>query len=94
MNKKLELHKEVLKEALAILDLQEYISDIYDFDPEYVAEREKECIELYSAKLAGLFQLTFNQVNVFPIQAILEGKCNARSLGTIVINETGKAEAV
>ena len=84
MNHKIQLHKERLQRMLALIKSQENIEVCYDFDPEHIKAKEAEMIEEYSAELAALNQLAFNQ--------IAEHKSNARSLGTIVINETGKAE--
>ncbi|MGN6354607.1 MAG: hypothetical protein ACTHLB_14540 [Parafilimonas sp.] len=93
MNSKLLQHKYLLQEMVAIIEQQEIIEETIDFDDAYVKEKENECIEEYSTKLAGLMQLSFNQVITFPSSDLLTGKSNARVLGTIVINEEGVAEA-
>lgn len=93
-NKKLQLHKELLTDALSVLKRHEDIEDCYDFDPEYVEQHEQECILEYSTKLAGIMQLAFNQVNVFPAEDLITGKNNAKPLGTIVIDNSGKATAL
>jgi hypothetical protein len=80
-NKKLELHKQLVREMLTLLDGQEHIEEVYEFDLNYCIQKENECIMEYSAKLAGLNQLSFQQIN-------------ARVIGTIVINENGVATAL
>lgn len=61
-NKKLDLHKQLIEEALSILKAQETLEEMYDFDPEYCKQREETCILEYSAKLAGIIHISFDQV--------------------------------
>ena len=77
-NKKLDLYKDLLEETLATLKAQENIEDCYDFDPDYVKEKEDRCISEFSAKLAGLFQVTAEMIN--------------KNRNIITINEKGVAE--
>jgi hypothetical protein len=77
-NKKLQLYKDLLEEALATLKKQADIEDCYDFDQEYVKEKEDLCITEFSARLAGLFRVTSDMIH--------------KSRNIITVNENGVAE--
>jgi len=84
MNKKIQLHKERLEKMLQLINSQQSIEECYDFDPEYIKQKEEEMIEEYSAELAALIQLSFKQIALY--------QNNAKPLGTFVINQKGVAE--
>jgi hypothetical protein len=86
MNHKIMLHKERLQRMLTLIKSQENIEDCYDFDQDYVKAKEAEMIEEYSAELAALNQLAFNQLE--------EHKNNARHIPALIFNDKGFVEKV
>lgn len=81
MTYRIQLHKERLQKMLMLINTQELIEETFDDYPDHVKQKEDEMIMEYCAEFAALNQLAFNQIK----------ESNARAIGNIVVDESGKA---